>query len=128
MLINLSSGFRSEFDTTKVLGKQLNDKFRGERNKIEDFMVFKKEDDLEYTPILYILEEKEKNIKNLVNEILNHKNENSLLVDINNLIQSYIHMLMNRLFKSKNRMHEMVCYDFLCRYYKSIVAKEKNDK
>jgi len=128
LLINLSSGFRSEFDTTKVLGKQLNDKFRGERNKIEDFMVFKKEDDLEYTPILYILEEKEKNIKNLVNEILNHKNENSLLVDINNLIQSYIHMLMNRLFKSKNRMHEMVCYDFLCRYYKSIVAKEKNDK
>ena len=41
------------------------------------------------------------------------------------LMGSYIHMLINRLFKSKQRLHEMVIYDFLFRYYKSEIAKKK---
>lgn len=37
-------------------------------------------------------------------------------------------MLMNRLFRSKQRVHEMVVYDFLWRYYKSAFAKAKYSK
>jgi len=38
---------------------------------------------------------------------------------------SYSHMMVNRLFKSKQRLHEMVLYDFLHRYYKSEIARQK---
>lgn len=34
-------------------------------------------------------------------------------------------MTMNRLFKSKNRLHELVIYNFLFRYYKAEIGKNK---
>ncbi|MFK7749084.1 MAG: lantibiotic dehydratase C-terminal domain-containing protein, partial [Kordia sp.] len=55
-----------------------------------------------------------------------HKEDETLMMPINDLMGSYMHMLMNRLFKSKNRIHEMVCYDFLYRYYKSMIARKKH--
>ncbi len=126
LLIRLSTGFRSEFGTSKALGKQLNDKYRTERDKIQDFNTFTAQDNPDYAVILELLKDKENNIAEIVAVILKHKEEGTLEMDINDLMSSYIHMLMNRLFKSKNRMHEMVCYDFLCRYYKSMIAREKS--
>ena len=32
-------------------------------------------------------------------------------------------MMLNRLFCDKNRMHELVIYNFMNRYYKSLIAK-----
>ena len=43
-------------------------------------------------------------------------------------LPSYIHMTMNRLWADKNRMYELVIYDFLVRYYKSYIAREKNKR
>ena len=43
-------------------------------------------------------------------------------------LTSMIHMTMNRWFRSKNRLHELVIYDFLSRYYISEIAKNKNIK
>lgn len=40
-------------------------------------------------------------------------------------ISSYLHMEMNRLFASNNRLNEMVVYNYLTRYYKSEIAKAK---
>lgn len=41
------------------------------------------------------------------------------------LLSSYTHMSLNRLFISKNRIYELVLYDFLRRYYTSEIAKRK---
>jgi hypothetical protein len=46
-------------------------------------------------------------------------------VDLNDLITSYIHMMMNRSFRSRQRIHELVLYDFLYRYYKSVIARPR---
>lgn len=51
--------------------------------------------------------------------------ENILEIDLNDFLSSHIHMTMNRIFCSKNREHEMICYDFLSRYYKSKIATIK---
>jgi hypothetical protein len=45
---------------------------------------------------------------------------------IDTLLLSYIHMMMNRLFMAKNRMHELIIYDFIRRYYTSENAKARN--
>ncbi|MCF8716497.1 hypothetical protein JM658_16870 [Joostella atrarenae] len=37
-------------------------------------------------------------------------------------------MFMNRLFISENRQYELVCYDFLCRYYESMLARSLTSK
>ena len=32
------------------------------------------------------------------------------------LVASHIHMMVNRLFKSEQRLHELIIYDFLFRH------------
>ncbi len=122
----LKTGFGNEFGMGRPLKKQLDDKFRAERKKIEEFMVFTAEENPDYEPILDVLKEKEDGIKDIAAAILKHKEDETLMMPINDLMGSYLHMLMNRLFKSKNRIHEMVCYDFLYRYYKSMIARKKH--
>jgi thiopeptide-type bacteriocin biosynthesis protein len=39
---------------------------------------------------------------------------------LQDVLGSYIHMTMNRLFKSKQRMYEMLVYDFSYKNYKTM--------
>ncbi len=119
----LKVNFRKEFSPSKILNNQLKDKYRSKRKKIEEFMDFQLSNNEDYLPLLDILNKKEERIRPFVKTILSKKELEKSLED---LLASYIHMLMNRLFKSKNRIHEMVCYDFLYRYYMSNKAKRKS--
>lgn len=40
------------------------------------------------------------------------------------LLKSYLHMMLNRLFRSKNRKYELLIYDFMFRYYKAEIARK----
>jgi thiopeptide-type bacteriocin biosynthesis protein len=51
----------------------------------------------------------------------------NLKAALNDLIASYIHMHCNRLFRSRQRMYELVLCDFLCRYYETVVARTRYD-
>lgn len=121
LLEMLKTGFGKEFGMSRPLKKQLDDKYRKERQTIEHFMTFTTHE--EYTPILDILNNYVTDIQPLAQQLLTIEENQKLFVDKNNLLGSYIHMLMNRLFKSKNRLNEMVCYDFLYRYYRTCWAK-----
>lgn len=44
------------------------------------------------------------------------------------LLPDLIHMSLNRAFRSRHRLQELVLYDFLGRYYESVRAKAKNVK
>lgn len=128
LLERLKTGFGEEFGMSRPLKKQLDDKYRKYRAKIDAFMVFQAGDNPDYGPILEVLERKKRNITLVANAVLKHRDEKTLEVPLNDLMGSYIHMLMNRLFRSRNRMHEMVCYDFLYRYYRSAIARKKKGK
>ncbi|WP_371311652.1 lantibiotic dehydratase C-terminal domain-containing protein [Flavobacterium circumlabens] len=40
------------------------------------------------------------------------------------LIASFVHMNINRTFRSKQREYELICYDFMNKYYKYIIYKK----
>jgi thiopeptide-type bacteriocin biosynthesis protein len=44
---------------------------------------------------------------------------------LNNLMPSYLHMFINRIFISNQRKIELVIYDYLLKYYESKIAREK---
>jgi len=124
LLEGLKEGFGKEFGMNKALKLQLDKKFRSERQSIND--IFEGKYGLEnIDSLITLLEQKSIRIKSISKEILNKEEENSLERPLLDIIGSYIHMLLNRLFKSKQRMHEMIMYDFLYRYYKSEIAKKK---
>ena len=121
----LKEGFGREFGMNKMLKHQLDKKFRNERQYINDVMNRESDSKSEMKPLFELLKQKSSRIKHISNEILSIEKENMLFRSLDDLMGSYIHMLMNRLFRSKQRIHEMVIYDFLYRYYKSEIAKRK---
>ncbi|KAB1160700.1 hypothetical protein F7018_02150 [Tenacibaculum aiptasiae] len=124
LLFELSTSFKNEFNSSKYLTKQLSKKYRDKQDKIEKFMS-DRISEVYSLGLLEIIEEKEKVIKPIICDLQEIKKKGELEINLDQLMSSYIHMLMNRLFKSRNRLHEMVCYDFLYRFYKSKLARVK---
>lgn len=56
------------------------------------------------------------------------KTKNALQVDYRSYVSSLMHMSVNRLFMSDNRLCEMIIYDYLTRYYESLMARIKYNR
>lgn len=72
--------------------------------------------------ILKILESSSEEIHNT--NTLVTKIKNSKMISDLNLVDSLIHMNINRLFRSRQRQYEMLCYEFMNKYYKTLMAKK----
>jgi len=121
----LKESFGREFGVDKNFKIQIDKKFRYERSSINNILDKSKDESSEILSILEFLYNKSEMIKPIASEIILRNKNNMPLIEQNNLLGSYIHMLCNRLFKSKQRIHELVLYNFLYRYYTSEMAKTK---
>lgn len=121
----LKIGFGQEFGMSRILKRQLDNRYRDERKKIEQFLSLQQNKNPKLLLTDNIILNKAEKIKIVSFKILKLNDEKQLQVSVEELISSYLHMSLNRIFKSRNRLHEMVCYDFLHRYYKSKVAIKK---
>ncbi|MCP4181201.1 MAG: hypothetical protein GY756_25845 [bacterium] len=124
-LEKLKSNFAKEFNISKFQNKQIDKKYRLNRDKIENIMYENHMDSREFQFFFSLIRIRDKKNEILIENILSLKKDKNLKVDFNSFISSHIHMIMNRLFRSKNRLNEMVCYDFLFRFYKSDVARKR---
>jgi thiopeptide-type bacteriocin biosynthesis protein len=125
LLHGLTDSFGREFGRNYFLKGQLDAKFRKERNLIEQLLNPSIEKESNISNLIVYINEYKKIIAPLTHELLMYNNNTQLNEIYKNLITSYIHMSMNRIFKSKLRMHEMVLYDLLFRYYKSFIARQQ---
>ncbi|MFY7672156.1 thiopeptide-type bacteriocin biosynthesis protein [Tenacibaculum sp. MEBiC06402] len=106
----LLESFKQEFNADKQLNKQLNIKYQNLRPAILSFFNLNNESFKSYYDLIDI-----NGVQNIANSILKKlPKENILLED---LLSSYIHMTVNRLFRDKQRLHELVCYSCLQKYY-----------
>ena len=119
----LQLGFGKEFNKNTFLQRQLSKKFRKDRQAIDEVLNHKNDKKSEMLPLFELLKQKSLAINPYVKEILILKDSNKLQISIDDLMGSYIHMMMNRIFKSKQRLHEMVIYDFLYNFYRSEIAR-----
>ena len=115
MLQILDSSFKAEFGYNKFNSKQLNILYREYMTPISQMM------DIGFRQTNQLLEERYEAMKNIADLILGKIR----LSERNDLLRSYIHMMMNRWFNSKNRIYELLAYNFLNRYYKSLIAKRQ---
>lgn len=120
LLLGLSRSFGREFGKDKIMARQLSDKFREHRRLIGHLI----NGDDQSGMALAIRKTIQKRSLSQKKEIMEIKQLSAKYgeVEVADLLMSMIHMSMNRIFSNNNRMHEMVIYDLLFRYYKSAVA------
>jgi len=122
LLNTMTENYKKEFGFTHHHAKlQLDNKYRTYRTEIETAMLWENET----SKVIERIKTRKQNILPVTEKITALDKSNELQVSLNNLLKSLIHMTMNRWFRSKNRLHELVIYDFLSRYYTSKIAKIK---
>ncbi len=119
--LNLSNlnkeAFKNEFQADKHLTKQLDKKYRNLKDELIPFM---SSDIYQTYPEIYqILSENMANCNPIIKHIQEYLSNTSEMQK-DNLLSSYIHMLVNRAFRSQQRFYELVSYDFLTKYYKNL--------
>lgn len=116
-----SLGFKREFHADKGLNKQLDKKYRGLKSKLSSFLETTSMQE-DYNILDDLLDHKAKQSLGIVQKIMEAQQDKQLEMPLDDLLSSYIHMLVNRAFRSKQRFYELVCYDFLVRYQKTKVS------
>ena len=100
-------------------GKQLNDKCRTYRKEIENAMLW----ETEVSEINNVIKSRRQAIYLIAEKLSSVEQAGELQVNMKDLQTSLIHITMNRWFRTKNRLYEMVIYEFLSRFYSSELAK-----
>lgn len=128
LLTQMDNSFKEEFKmTSKNQKKSLSNKYRKERQYIEQVLSSKETDSIILSKAYGFFIEHGTQVKTTIDQLLlKHKN-GTLKVNLGDLISSHIHMFLNRFFYSHQRSQEMVLYDFMLQYYTSILAKERKN-
>ena len=129
LIKQLQEGFFQEFGGQEVLKKQLNDRFRKYRKFIESHMDPANDIENEIEEAVEIFRVRSINNVPIINKILAQleltDNPKNIVMD---LLASYIHMYINRLFIAKQRKYELVVYHFLERFYHSKKGRLKGEE
>ncbi len=125
LLKRLQAGFFKEFGADPALQKQLNEKYKKQQQQI--FSHINAENDLknEIEEAVAVFKIRSEMNVNVVHSILSKLPEDASKERLFDLLSSYIHMFMNRLFIAQQRKYELIVYHFLERYYSSQVAMMK---
>ncbi|MCW3466965.1 lantibiotic dehydratase [Chitinophaga nivalis] len=121
LLKQLQSGFFMEFGGSTSLNRALNDKYRAAMQNVK--AALEESTDEDFQVIRDLLNERSEATIPIAAEILAYCSNNAL--DKTFLLSSYIHMFLNRLFKSESRKHELIIYHYLFRYYESSKARQR---
>jgi lantibiotic biosynthesis protein len=125
ILEQIKNAFHAEYNADKFLTDQLTAKYRVHRKQVESLLSSDAIDDDNALAVLNILKEKTFQVRLIALELKKIEERKQLEVSITSLLTSYIHMLVNRIVSANPRLHELVIYDMLFKYYHACLAKEK---
>ncbi len=118
----LSAGFVGEFGGSKFLTSQLNDKYRANMQELRKFLDPDRDVENGIEEFVDIFNVRSEKILDAARKISQLSEADHLARPIHELLSSYLHMFLNRIFLSNQRKHELVIYHFLAKYYESQIA------
>jgi thiopeptide-type bacteriocin biosynthesis protein len=129
LLNTLQDNFGKEHGITTDFRRQFGQKYRTEKTRIEKILDKNSEQDEEYSALFRPIIENSETSKFIIEALSSRKQKaesrkKTLFLEEN--LSSYIHMTLNRLFRTQQRTHELILYDYLFRYYNSIIQRFKD--
>lgn len=125
LMSKLSWSYKEEFGFNEFNSKQFNSRYRLYKNILENVLKNKINDHV-FNGLCVKVNRKSVMLRPVVSKVINKSRSKKNEIVLENLIMSYIHMMINRVFISQNRKHELIIYDFLRRYYTSEEVRIKN--
>lgn len=122
LLEQLQAQFLAENRADKSLRKQLNQRYREDEPTLNDLLTSGHPSD-PFHACDRIIQTRSRQLIPLVETINQRAVANSETPAWHDLLTSYLHMSLNRLFMSDQRTHELVIYHYLARYYASQRAR-----
>lgn len=114
--------FAREFRADKSLRLQLDHKYRVHRVAIERVL---HPEACPGLPVSLPAYHQGAVVQRVVGQLRQLQARQQLQPGLDHLLGSYVHMLLNRLIAEQPRLHELVIYDFLHRYYHAQLARAK---
>lgn len=105
--------------------KQLNKRYNLHRKIIEQFLFHDDFVSEEKLAMQQLLSKRRAIALPIAQEILQKVRKAKPEKSLNDLMSSYIHMHFNRLFQAMANQHELILYDWIYRYYRSLKARQK---
>ncbi len=120
----LSNLFYQENFNNKKVKKILDNNYRNHADGIKG--IFDSESKIfeEIKPIIEMLIKRKESNKAAVSEILKFQKVGTLDIELENMLTSFLHMSLNRIFMGRNRINEFVVYYYLAKYYRSNIKRE----
>ncbi|KMQ68269.1 lantibiotic dehydratase [Chryseobacterium sp. FH2] len=115
---DFNNSFKAEFNADKKLNSQLDKKYRLFKPKYLDFL-----ESVDYLDFRNVVLSNIRECGCSMRDITSKSDEHFL----KGFFQSLFHMSINRMFVSNQRIFEMIIYDYLYRYYKT-VSFQNNQK
>jgi len=135
LLNSLQENFGKEFGINNDSRRQFGQRYRAEKQRIEKILDKNSEQDDEYVSLFKPIFENSAASKLIIEEIKSRKQKaagkkNTTFFEplfLESTLSSYIHMTLNRLFRTQQRTHELILYDYLFRYYNSLAERKKEE-
>ena len=125
LLLTMADNYKKEFGfTNHPPKKQLDEKFRIFRKDIANVLLWENGS----VKPLDTINARKQAISPIAKKLMEMGGSGAFEISLDSLLMSVIHMTMNRWFRSKSRLHELVIYDFMARHYTNHIAKEKYNK
>jgi lantibiotic biosynthesis protein len=119
------AGFLPEMGITQKKWPPLEDTYRKHKKEIEQMMTGTDELTPGLAALRPVLDARGVVMETLCAEIRDRNAEQGKDVFTEELTWSYVHMMVNRLFRSQQRKNEMACYYLLSQYYTSLNVRKK---
>ncbi|WP_018616399.1 lantibiotic dehydratase [Segetibacter koreensis] len=121
----LHNNFSSEFKIGPQEQKKISERFSSNKQLIHQLMSENLDDNKDLKTAIDAFRINSDNYRNTIEQILSSSSVCYDKSQLLRLMSSYLHMFVNRMFLSKQRMVELVIYDYLLKYYESRIAREK---
>lgn len=133
VLATMRQAFAQEFagppggdgKNAKALQVQLDQKFRGERPKLDPLLDAGSDPENPFAPALAVLGRRSGAAAPILDELRRLQREGKLRGTLADMAMSLAHMHINRFIRSAARAHEMVLYDFLFQTHRSRAARAR---
>ena len=126
LMNRISTFFLQEHSTENInLKKALSNRYRLKKHQLEGILT---SDTIKnnFTKVWNIFEERKMKIEMCARQMDHLLEKRLLTISKDDLVTSYLHMFLNRFFRSKQRLQETVTYDWLHQFYRSEIGKKKN--